>query len=374
MGHNFFPLSREREAPSELTRSRESPQRVTRESAMDGLAHTQPKRLTRRALLFLTRRDGAEAQTSRHIKAAESATPDHVLLSRRSLLAGLALAGAFGLGILRDVAPGRPIAQGAPPVGVAPWANASTMIITPIWQGEPSEYQNRQEWQREHEHTCSPTAIATVLNAWQNLLDGTGRPAVHIRDVLHEAMRQRAYLSGAGTYWIGSIAPIGARFGFRTIWGYDATSYLAYGAAVFDTMAGHTLFQVLEDLIFGPSAPWLMCMLKEQARTLFLSETQNKARRQVPLELVQHIATRGFPILVDLWSPQMPQGHMVTVYGGEQGRVFYVDPGSGSYEEVQTETFRKVWVRDFAILYPRQVPFPRDLWQTLQGYRSVYAD
>ena len=27
----------------------------------------------------------------------------------------------------------------------------------------------------------------------------------------------------------------------------------------------------------------------------------------------------------------------------------------------------------FAILYPRQMQFPRDLWQTLQRYPTVYA-
>ena len=48
-----------------------------------------------------------------------------------------------------------------------------------------------------------------------------GHP-VHISDVLHEAMRQGAYISGAGTYWIGNITSIAAHFGFRTIWGYDA--------------------------------------------------------------------------------------------------------------------------------------------------------
>jgi len=117
-----------------------------------------------------------------------------------------------------------------------------------------------------------------------------------------------------------------------------------------------------------------MRTLKQQARATFLKETQNTAAREVPLELIQHIATGGFPVLVDLWSPQWPCGHMVTVYGGERGSVYYADPGDGSYMEAQIETFRKVWVRDFAILYPRQVPFPRDLWQTLQGYRSVYAD
>ena len=343
---------------------------------MDGpaCASTQPKRLTRRALLLGTRRDVSEAQPSSHILAAESAPHSPFLLSRRSLagLGGLALAGALLLGMRAEAATGRPIAQGDDQASVAPWTNASARI-TPIWQGEQSEYQNQGEWQHEHDHTCALTAIATVLNAWHNEHYLTGRHFVHIRDVLHVAMRQGAYISEAGTYWIGSVAPIAAHFGFHTIWGYDATSYLAYAAAVFDTVAGQDLFKVLEYLIFGPSAPLLMRTLKQQARALFLQETENKAGWQVPLELVRHIATRGFPVLVDLWSPQIPQGHTVIVYGGEGDSVSYVDPGSGSIAEAQIETFRQAWVRDFAVFYPRQVQFPRDLGQTLQRYPTVYA-
>jgi hypothetical protein len=248
-------------------------------------------------------------------------------------------------------------------------------MITPIWQGEQEEYQNRREWQREHDHTCCPTSMATVLNAWQNehVLMGGG-PFFHIRDMLHEAMRQGAYISGAGTYWIGSIASIAAHFGFRTIWGYDATSAIAFAGAVFDTMAGHDLFKALEYLIFGPIAPRLVNLLKQQARAIFLKETQNKGTRQVPLELLLDIATRGFPVLVDLWSPQMPQGHTVTVYGGERGSVFFIDPGTGSYASAQTEAFRKMWIRDFAIIYPRQVQFPRDLRRALQSYPTVHKE
>lgn len=341
---------------------------------MDGHAHAsiQPKRLTRRALLFRARRDVPEVQTNSHLLAAESATHSHFLLRRRSLLGGLALAGALPLGILAEAATDRPIAQGYDPAGVAPWTNASAMI-TPLWQGEPSQYQNQREWQREHNYTCSLTAIATVLNAWHKERDLTGRPFVHIRDVLHVAMRQRAYISEAGTYWIGSIAPIAAHFGFHTIWGYDSTSYLAYAAAVFDTAAWQDLLKALEYLILGPSAPLVMRTLKQQMRAIFLKETQNKARQQVPLELVQHIATRGFPVLIDLWSPQMPQGHTVTVYGGKGGTVSYTDPGCGCYAEAQIEMFREAWVRDFAILYPLQMQFPRDLWQTLQRYPTVYT-
>jgi hypothetical protein len=288
------------------------------------------------------------------------------------MLGSLALAGALLLGIPVNAATDQLMAQSDDPARVAPLANASEMI-TPIWQGEQQEYQNQQEWQREHDHSCCPTSIATVLNAWQNEHVLMGRPSIHIRDVLHEAMRQRAYISGAGTYWIGSIASIAARFGFRTIWGYDATSYLAYTASVFDTMAGHNLFKELEYVIFGPIAPRLVNLLKQQARALFLKETRNKATREVPLELLLHIATRGFPVIVDLWSPQMPQGHTVTVYGGEQGSVLFVDPGSGDYASAQIEAFRKVWIRDFAILYPRQVQFPRDLKRALRSYSTVYT-
>ena len=194
-------------------------------------ASSQPKHLSRRALLFRTRPEGAEVQT------AESPTHDHFLLSRRSMLGSLALAGALLLGIPVNAATDQLMAQSDDPARVAPLTNASEMI-TPIWQDEQQEYQNQQEWQRERDHTCCPTSIATVLNAWQNEHVLMGRPSIHIRDVLHEAMRQRAYISGAGTYWIGSIASIAARFGFRTIWGYDAASYLAYTASVFDTMAG----------------------------------------------------------------------------------------------------------------------------------------
>src|SRR2546423_3706116 len=270
-------------------------------------ASGQPKHLSRRALLFRTRPEGAEVQTSRHLLAAESPTHDQFRLSRRSMLGGLALAGALRLGIPFNAATDRLMAQSHDPAGVAPWTNASEMI-TPIWQGEQKEYQNQREWQREHDHTCCPTSIATVLNAWQNEHVLMGRPSIHIRDVLHDAMRQRAYISGAGTYWMGSIASIAARFGFRTIWGYDAASYLAYTASVFDTMAGHNLFKELEYVIFGPIAPRLVNLLKQQARAIFHKETQNKASREVPLEQLLHIATCGFPVIVDLWSPQMPQG------------------------------------------------------------------
>jgi hypothetical protein len=332
IAHPIFPLSRDPQAPSVRTHSKESSLWETRESA----------------------------------------THSHFLISRRSLLAGLVLAGALGLGTPAEAATDQPTAQGDDPAGVAPWTTASSRI-TPIWQGEPSEYQNQREWQREHDHTCSLTAIAIVLNAWYDARNLTGKHFAHIRDVLQVAMHQWAYIPQAGTYWIGSIAPIAAHFGFRTIWGYDATSYLTYAAAVFDTMAGHDLFKALEYLIFGATAPRLMHTLKQQARALFLKETQNKVGRQVPLELVRHIATRGFPVLVDLWSPQMPDGHTVIVYGGEGDSVSYVDPGSGSYEQAQIETFRQTWVRDFAVLYPRQVQFPRDLGRTLQYYPSVYA-
>ena len=341
---------------------------------MDGLAHasTQHKRLTLRALLCGPRRDVPEAQTSSHINASESTTYDHFLLSRRSLLGGLALTGALQLGVSAGAATDRPIVQDGHPTGVAAGTNASLRIM-PIWQGEPSEYQNQREWQREHDHSCCPTAIATVLNAWYDEQDLMGGYPIHIRDVLHEAMRQRAYISGSGTYWIGSVAPVAARFGFRTIWGYDAISYLTYAAAVLDMTAGHDLFKALEYLAFGFSAPLLVQTLKQQARTLFLKEAQNKAARQVPLELVRHIATRGFPVLVDLWSPQLPLGHMVTVYGGEGQSIYYTDSDFGSYEEAHIETFREAWVRDFAILYPRQVQFPRDLGRMLQLYPTVYA-
>jgi hypothetical protein len=341
---------------------------------MDGLAHasTQHKRLTLRALLCSPKRDVPEAQTSGHICAAESTTYDHFLLSRRSLLGGLALTGALQLRIPAGTATDRPIVQDDHPAGVAAWTNASTRIM-PIWQGLPSEYQNQREWQREHDHACCPTAIATVLNAWYDEQDLMGGNPVHIRDVLHEAMQQRAYISGSGTYWIGSVAPVAARFGFRTIWGYDAISYLTYAVAVLDMTAGHDLFKALEYLVFGFRAPLLVQTLKQQARALFLKETQNKAARQVPLELVRHIATRGFPVLVDLWSPQLPLGHMVTVYGGEGQSIYYTDSDFGSYEEAHIETFRDAWVRDFAILYPRQVQFPRDLGQMLQLYPTVYA-
>src|SRR5438270_8255775 len=128
----------------------------------------------------------------------------------------------------------------------------------------------------------------------------------------------------------------------------------------------------LEYLILGPNALRPARTLKQQARAIFLKETQNKGTREVPLELLQYIATRGSPVLVDLWSPQMPQGHTVTVYGGERGSILFVDPGSGGYASVQTEEFRKVWIRDFAILYPRQVQFPTDLKRALQSYSTVY--
>jgi hypothetical protein len=340
---------------------------------MDGGAPASPppKRLARRTLLLRAGPHGAEAQTSRQLLATERAPRDQDLLSRRSLLAGMALLGAFGLGLLAGVAPGRSRAQGPETTAAATRTNAS-VLITSIWQGDPSEYQNRQEWQREHDSTCCPTSIATVLNAWHRAQDPTGRPFVHIRDVLHEAIRQKAYLSGAGTYWIGSVAPIAAHFGFRTIWGYDAISYLTYAAAVFDTAAGHQFFAALEDLLLGPSVP-LLRTLKQEARANFLKETQNTTTREVPLELIQHIARRGFPVLVDLWSPWWPQGHMVTVYGGEPGSVYYADSLDASYAGAQIEMFRKVWVRDFAILYPRKMQFPRDLWQTLQRYPTVYT-
>jgi hypothetical protein len=312
-------------------------------------------------------------QTSGQLLAYEHAPQAHALLSRRSLLAGLALLGAFGLGLLAEVASGRSRAQGHKTTAAATGTNASA-LITAIWQGDPSEYQNQQEWQREHASTCCPTSIATVLNAWHRTQDPAGRPLVHIRDVLHEAMRQGAYISQAGTYWIGSVAPIAAHFGFRTIWGYDAISYLTYAAAVFDTAAGQQFFAALEDLLLGPNAPLLVGTLKQQARASFLKETQNTTTQEVPLELIQHIATRGFPVLVDVWSPHRPTGHMVTVYGGDPGSLYYVDSLDGSSRVGQINRFRKMWVRDFAILYPRQIPFPRDLQQTLQRYPTVFAD
>ena len=101
--------------------------------------------------------------------------------------------------------------------------------------------------------------------------------------------------------------------------------------------------------------------------------SRRRETRQVPLELIQHIATRGFPVLVDVWSPRRPTGHMVTVYGGDPGRLYYVDSLDGSYRVGQIERFRKMWVRDFAILSPPQIPFPGDLWQTLQRYPTVFA-
>lgn len=391
--HTTSTLNLEPQAINERTRPTESALEETRESAMDGVAYESAEhpRLPLRTRLAGTRRDGPEAQQSRSLRATEKTSDEHFLLSRRSLLAGLAGACALGLGIPAGAgtdrlilaagrASDRSIVQGDYDVdSLVAWQGASTKI-TPIWQGEPSEYQNQQEWQREHDHTCCPTSIATVLNAWYDeQSDRQGRPpqmsgqGLHIRDVLHEAMRQRAYISGAGTYWIGSVASIAARFGFRTIWGYDATSYLAYAAAVWDLAAGHDLFKVLEYLVLGKTAPLLLGRLKQQAQGLFLKETENKAARQVPLELVRYIARRGFPVLVDLWSPQWPLGHTVTVYGGLGQIVYYADPGTGLYEQAQIETFREAWVRDFAILYPRQVQFPRDLVHMLQSYPTVYA-
>ncbi len=169
--------------------------------------------------------------------------------------------------------------------GSEPTYNVSQKLVR-ISQLDPSQYNSTQEYNTWAYSACSAASMTEVINAYGH--------HYRITDILKVESQLGAITPQLGLLRDSGIAETVAKFGFKTVWGYN-----------------RSLAQVIA------------------------------------------IANQGEPVIVDFPPSKYPDGHLLVVMGGNSSSVYLADSSIFNRHAISHQQFMQWWGGFSAIVTPK---------------------